>query len=119
MKQEKLKNKEVKSSHDLLTPEMADAIDMLCYLFLKEKGFNTENCDKKNSEGEAARKRVAKELKTKGLKLIWHMPTIENKIFCYFTLEKDGKKMATSRTIEFVCQTIEMNPNKEDSGTSE
>ena len=42
-----------------------------------------------------------------------HLPYHENKIFGYFTLEKDGKKIATSSSIEFVCQVIDINKGDE------
>ncbi len=116
MKQETVKNQEV-DTHDMLTPQMAQAIDMLAYLFLKQSGFNTEDCDKKTKKGNEARERLQADIKAKGLQLNWHMPTSENKIFCYFTLSKGDKTVATSRTLEFVCQMA--TPKKEDDKPSE
>lgn len=112
---------EKKDIMDMFTPDMAKAADMLAYVFLKEKGFDTERCEKRDRKGEAARKRLARQLEDRGLQLVYHLPTAENKIFCYFTLERkrDGKKMASSRTIEFDCQAVEYNPNEGGDGNSE
>ena len=65
MKHDKVKNQEV-DTHDILTPQMAQAIDMLAYLFLKQSGFNTENCDKKTKKGNEARERLQADIKAKG-----------------------------------------------------
>ena len=39
----------------MLTPDMAKAIDMLGYLFLKEKGFDTSRCEQRDRKGASAR----------------------------------------------------------------
>lgn len=116
-----LKPEEKKDITDMFTPDMAKAADMLAYMFLKEKGFDTARCELKDRKGEAARKRLTKAIEEKGLELEWHLPTIENKIFCYFTLnrKRDGKKLASSRTIEFDCKVVDYNPKKDGGGDSE
>lgn len=112
---------EKKDIMDMFTPDMAKAADMLAYMFLKERGFDTSRCEQQDRKGASARKRLTKELEDKGLQLVYHLPTIENKIFCYFTLERirDGKKMASSRTIEFDCQVVNYKPNEGGDGNSE
>lgn len=104
-----LKNKEVPLDK-MLTPDMAKAIDMLAYAFLKQQGYDTNRCEQKDRKGSAARTRLRKQLNVNGVELIQHMPTKENKIYCFFTLEdiKTEAKIATSRTIEFVCPIIEI-----------
>lgn len=95
----------------MLTPDMAKAIDMLGYLFLKEKGFDTSRCEQRDRKGASARNRLKKAIAAKGLQLKIHYHTVENKIYVYLTLNRisDGRKMASSRSIEFDCQIIEVN----------
>lgn len=97
----------------MLTPDMAKAIDMLGYLFLKEKGFDTDRCSQTDRKGASARNRLKRAIAEKGYELTLHLPTSDNKIFAYFTLDrlKDGRKMASSRTIEFDCKVIEVTSN--------
>ena len=108
MADKKLKTKEV-DIEKMLTPDMAKAMDMLAYAFLKKRGYETDRCEQRDRKGAAARARLKKQLEADGLELTMHLPYHENKIFGYFTLEKGGKKIATSSSIEFVCQVIDIN----------
>lgn len=101
----------------MLTPDMAKVIDMQAYLFLREQGFDTDRCAQKDKKGTAARKRLGQDLKDKGLYLDWHLPTLENKIYCFFTLHrtKNKKEVAKSRTVEFVCQIMNIDGGDKDS----
>lgn len=103
----KLQSKEV-DLDKMFTPDMAKAADMLAYAFLKEKGYDTNRCMQHDRKGAAARTRLKKALEKDGLYLEWHLPTKENKIFCFYTLRRisDNEKIATSRSIEFVCDVI-------------
>lgn len=96
----------------MLTPDMAKAIDMLAYTFLKQLKYDTTDCDKPDSSktGRAARKRVAKEINDKGFYLKWKMPHKDNHIYCFFEYcrKSDNKVMATSRSLEFVCPIVEI-----------
>ena len=105
----KSKTKEV-DIIDMLTPDMAKAMDMLAYAFLKQQGYDTTDCDLKNKQGKAARKKLERRLRDDGRELKYHLPTKDNRIFCYFSLvDNKGNKLAESRAIEFICQEININ----------
>ena len=111
MDNKKLQHKEVELEK-MITPDMAKAMDILAYDFLKAQGYDTAHCEDKTQEGKNARARLTRKLKKDGLELKWCMPTDENKIFCYFKLVKAGVepevKVAVSRTLEFVCKVIDL-----------
>lgn len=110
MKSNVLKDAKEVDIEKMITPDMAKAADMLGYGFLSQQGYDVSRCEQRDKKGSAARLRLKKQLERDGLALYQHWPTSENKIFCFFTLRKiaDNAKVASSRTLEFVCPIIEV-----------